>query len=367
MSFIINRKYKIFKDNILGKGAFGKVYKGIYVGPSNQLMTQGMDIAIKEMSQTNINNLPKMNGTPNEIMIIKKLVGKKHLNVVTFYDVVEFEDYTYIVMELCENGSLSSLLYDLKYKNNTTLNSSFVKFYFSQIISGMLFLHSLNIMHRDLKPENILLTNKKSTLKIVDFGLAKYLENDNLTTTMCGSPQYMAPELVRYQNYSSSSELWTLGIILYELVYNKNPFYNCRSHKELFDQFINQETIVIPEKNKNGNIVPESCINLLKKLLEKNTIRRLTWDQLFNEPFVLESHDCYKQIILERSQNINTSPSINNNNKQQQPIITPIKVAEPTFSKSQVNQVIDKFIIIDDYEFDKQKNNSNSGLFQMEE
>ena len=130
-----------------------------------------------------------------------------------------FEDpkHIYFILEYIQGGELFSLL-----RNKVTFPVSQTKFYIAHIITIFEYLHSKNIVYRDLKPENILI-NKNGYLKLTDFGFAKQLENEK-TYTLCGTPEYLAPEIILNKGHGKAVDWWTLGILLYEMLVGIDPF-----------------------------------------------------------------------------------------------------------------------------------------------
>ena len=122
-----------------------------------------------------------------------------------------------MILEYQENGDLS------KFLNKKPLKEMYAKKYLKQLADGLKYLLDNNILHRDLKPQNILLTDDY-ILKITDFGLARYYQQDNMITTICGSPLYMAPELLKNDKYNIKSDIWSLGVIIYQMVMKNHPF-----------------------------------------------------------------------------------------------------------------------------------------------
>ena len=113
------------------------------------------------------------------------------------------------------------------------------KIIFKELISGLKYLYELNICHRDLKPQNILL-DENYTIKISDFGLARLNNENNLMDTICGSPIYMAPEIMKYNKYDNKADIWSLGIIFYELLTGRTPF-KVKNHQELPTKLSNEK------------------------------------------------------------------------------------------------------------------------------
>lgn len=151
-------------------------------------------------------------------------------------------------------------------------------------MQALWYLKSKNIIHRDLKPHNILLTENNSVerIKIGDFGLAKVISPVDLADTMCGSPLYMAPEILKLEGYDEKSDLWSLGIIIYELIYGHTPF-SASNHihlQKLLDDF---ETLTFP----TGRSISTDCKDLLSRLLEKTPRKRISIGDLRNHPFFI--------------------------------------------------------------------------------
>ncbi|KAF2938520.1 hypothetical protein DAI22_03g123900 [Oryza sativa Japonica Group] len=142
-----------------------------------------------------------------------------------------------------------------------------------------------NVVHRDLKPQNILLVanNENSLLKIADFGFAKFLEPSSLAETLCGSPLYMAPEVMQAQKYDAKADLWSVGIILYQLVTGSPPFTG-DSQIQLLRNILNTREIRFPSDCD----LSHGCIDLCRKLLRINSVERLTVEEFVNHPFLAE-------------------------------------------------------------------------------
>ena len=162
-----------------------------------------------------------------------------------------------------------------------------VLYFMRQLCSGLKHLRSLNLMHRDLKPQNLLLStttkkddedgkeaNETVVLKIADFGFARDLSIHGLADTLCGSPLYMAPEILQYKQYDVKADLWSVGAILFELVSGVPP-YTGMNHIQLLKNIEQGEARLPADLNLSA-----SCVHLIKSLLKKNPIQRLSFEGL---------------------------------------------------------------------------------------
>ncbi len=139
-------------------------------------------------------------------------------------------------MEYCNYGDLNR--FTGKKNNNKHLSDPDIKSYFTQFKSGLKYLLMNNILHRDIKPQNILLHKEGDTIivKIADFGFAKHFESlteDSIMETLCGTPMYLAPEIIKNKKYTIPSDLWSVGVILYELIFHTTPFKKPKNILEL--------------------------------------------------------------------------------------------------------------------------------------
>lgn len=254
----------VYNDkNILGKGSFSLVYLG-------ESLKNNEKIAIKKIY---INPKKKdFYDIKNEINILQKL---NHPNIVLLKNKIILEKDLYIILEYCPLGDLNSFF------NKKMVKEEYVKHYAIQIISGLKYLALNNIMHRDIKPHNILLKNIYN-VKISDFGFAKYYDKFDLSKTLCGSPIYMAPEIMQFKSYNYKTDIWSLGILLYELLYGTPPFI-ARNHIELIHT-INSQKVVYSYKNP----ISKECISFLENLLQKN-------EKLRPDYPIIEQHDWIKK------------------------------------------------------------------------
>ena len=203
----------------------------------------------------------------NEASIMKKLF---HPNVISFKEVFKDVklDYFYIVMEYANDGDLSKKIKAQKQKNfgEKYFSEEKIMQYFYQICRGLQYIHSKNIIHRDIKSQNIFLM-KNGKLKIGDFGIAKALTNTkNNATTIIGTPYYLSPEVINGEPYNYKTDIWSLGVVLYEMCCLKLPFEG-NNIAALSIKIMKGKYDPIPNKySKNMSNLIKNMLNIDQKL-----------------------------------------------------------------------------------------------------
>ncbi|XP_061149343.1 serine/threonine-protein kinase ULK1 isoform X2 [Syngnathus typhle] len=200
------------------------------------------------------------------------------------FSLTETASSVYLVMEYCNGGDLADYLH-----SKGTLSEDTIRVFLQQIAGAMRVLQAKGIIHRDLKPQNILLSyspgrkshSNNTCIKIADFGFARYLQNNMMAATLCGSPMYMAPEVIMSQNYDAKADLWSIGTIVFQCLTGKAPFQASSP----------QDLRMFYEKNKNlsPNIPRETSSHLrhlLRGLLQRNHKDRMDFDEFFSHPFL---------------------------------------------------------------------------------
>ena len=196
----------------IGQGSFATVWK------ASSTLT-GLDVAIKVISLKSLSS--KLRACLKRE--VDALFRMRHENILELYDTIELEDEMYLITEYCANGDLGSLCH-AKNSDSFVLKMKIMR----ELYNGLSHLHACGYIHRDLKPKNILL-DKSGTVKIADFGFARPLHSQDLAETLCGSPIYMAPEILLHQKYGSKADMWSFGVVLYEMFCGRPPFQgaNC--------------------------------------------------------------------------------------------------------------------------------------------
>tara|TARA_B110000261_G_C13080229_1_gene355655 strand:+ start:1258 stop:2493 length:1236 start_codon:yes stop_codon:yes gene_type:complete len=280
------KDYVIYKKRI-GKGAFSTIYRGY-----NKITKK--QVAVKEITLDTLNKHKKMFKRETDIMM--KL---KHPNIITLYDTIidENTENVYLIMDYYSRGDFS------KFLRKRPLKEKYAIKYLKQLSKGLKYLLSNNIIHRDLKPQNILVSDI-GDIKITDFGFARYFDNDLLIQTICGSPLYMAPEIMKNQKYDYKSDLWSVGIIFYEMLVGSTPFKS-KNIYELIRK-IEHDKVKIPSKFK----LSINCKNLLFSLLEKDPLKRISWEDFFSHPLLKEVDFNERENNLMEISNLDNFPSI---------------------------------------------------------
>ncbi|XP_048500515.1 serine/threonine-protein kinase ATG1c isoform X2 [Beta vulgaris subsp. vulgaris] len=191
----------------------------------------------------------------------------------------------HIVLEYCSGGDLF-----MHIQRHGRVPVATAKLFMRQLAAGLKVLRENNIIHRDLKPQNLLLStnDNNSVLKIADFGFARSLQPRGLAETLCGSPLYMAPEIMQLQKYDAKADLWSVGAIVYQLVTGKTPFTGS-NQMQLLQNIIRATELRFPPDMKD---LSSEFVDLCQKLLRRNPVERLTFDEFFNHPFL-----CQKQLM----------------------------------------------------------------------
>ena len=245
----------------LGHGSFGVVYRA-------KKNNTGEIFAMKCLNKTALKRSRQLKYAISECKIMKIM---KNPFVLSMHYAFQTAQSLYMVLELCPNGDLLGLI--LKYSK---LPEDTARFYTAETILALEYLHSLDIVYRDLKPANILI-DSEGHAKLADFGLAKEDIKNTPAMTMAGSPAYLPPEIVDRKGASTASDVYGLGVMLYELLTGNLPYYN--QDIELLFNSIKKDKFSFP------NFVSADAKGIITALMQKNPEKRLTIPQIKKHAF----------------------------------------------------------------------------------
>jgi serum/glucocorticoid-regulated kinase 2 len=260
----------------LGAGTFGNVFK--VVRKDSQAI-----YAMKQLSKQMLMKNRQLKYAIGESKIMRYL---NHPFIVTLYNAFETPRNLYLVMEYCPNGDLDRLIC-----KKGRLEEQAARFYLAEILLAIEYLHSFNVVYRDLKPANVLL-DSQGHVQLADFGLAKENVNKlNPAKTFAGSPAYIAPELLTSKCTTRASDVYGLGVILYEMLTGEPPYF-CEDIQELFRR-IGKAKLTFPRYISN------EARDFITKLLHKNPEKRPSFSQIKAHPFFRSIN---WEVLLQRDQ-----------------------------------------------------------------
>lgn len=262
----------------LGKGHFAEVFLCIE-------KTTGQRYAVKIFTkQPGVEERSKTEGLQQEIAV---LMGVSHPNMLCLKDTFDEPNAVYLVLELAAEGELFNWIV-MKQK----LTEQETRKVFIQLFQGVKYLHERGIVHRDIKPENILLTDKDLHVKLADFGLAKIIGEESFTTTLCGTPSYVAPEILedsRHRRYTRAVDIWSLGVVLYICLCGFPPFSDELCSKE--------NPYTLTQQIKTGRFdypspywdsVGDPALDLIDRMLTVDVEKRYTIDDCLEHPWTTQ-------------------------------------------------------------------------------
>jgi len=253
----------------LGRGGFSVVREGIK-------KATGEKYAIKCIGKEHMEGEDEIKLLLREVQIMKKI---DHPNVLKLYEVFEDEENFYLVTELVSGKELFDKIVERgQYSEKDAANIV------RQIVSAVQYLHNIGIAHRDLKPENLLSAgdDEGEVIKIADFGFSKNFGEEKLKTS-CGSPGYVAPEVLTNEDYDSSVDMWSVGVIIYILLCGYPPFY-ADNAPALFKKIME---VKYDFDDPSWDDVSEDAKDLIRHLLVKDPKMRWTAKQCSDHPWVL--------------------------------------------------------------------------------
>ncbi|OMJ92792.1 hypothetical protein SteCoe_4429 [Stentor coeruleus] len=256
--------YTLIKQ--IGGGNYGKVYLA--------KNTSQAFFAIKKIETRGINK-KLLSLIENEVAILSVTNNKGILKLI---ESIQQDNNIYIITEYCSGGDLEKLLNKCR-----TIPVHIAKRWLKRIIQALSDLRKQNIIHRDIKIANLMLTDpdpEKADIKIGDFGFSKFL-GQSLTSTQLGTPLYMAPEIFNTNHYNYKIDIWSLGVVAYEIIFGKPPF-QCFKLEEL--RQLQRKQILFPE----SIIIEEEAKDVIRAMLTYDPDQRFDYDQLLQMPFFIE-------------------------------------------------------------------------------
>jgi len=276
----------------LGRGAFSIVYLATY-------RSTGQQYAVKVINKKDLGKDYEKN-LKMEVDILKKV---NHANIIALKELFDTPDKLYLVMELVTGGELFDKIVE-KGSYTEKEASELVR----KIVSAVDYLHNLGIVHRDLKPENLLLKRQDNDLEIAiaDFGLSKIVGQQMMMQTACGTPSYVAPEVLNASGYGKEVDMWSIGVITYILLCGFPPFYG-DTVPEIFEQIM-EANFDYPEEY--WGTVTKEAKDFINKLLVVDADKRLQATDALRHPWLATgiahgtgkplSNDKFKAMAAER-------------------------------------------------------------------
>ncbi|KAK2004811.1 Pkinase-domain-containing protein [Colletotrichum falcatum] len=257
----------------LGTGSFGRVH--LVQSKHNQRF-----YAVKVLKKAQVVKMKQVEHTNDE----RKMLGEvKHPFLITLWGTFQDSKNLYMVMDFVEGGELFSLL-----RKSGRFPNPVAKFYAAEVTLALEYMHSRNIIYRDLKPENLLL-DRHGHLKITDFGFAKRVPDK--TWTLCGTPDYLAPEVVSNKGYNKSVDWWSLGILIYEMLCGYTPFWDSGSPMKIYEN-------ILKGKVKYPAYINPDAQDLLEKLITADLTKRL--GNLYAGPNDVKNHPWFAEVTWDR-------------------------------------------------------------------
>ncbi|KAF4744062.1 Serine/threonine-protein kinase ulk2, partial [Perkinsus olseni] len=281
-------------DQRIGRGSYAQVWRGHMISHPDKL------VAVKVINRGTVQETSQLR---QEVSALRKL---RHENIVRFIDLRKSQGHFYLVLEYCEGGDLAQFMQ----ARGGKLEPSLTRRFFAQICAGLSSLHlqPSPLIHRDIKPQNVLLSfsylssaenspassissgpsaisDEMYILKLADFGFARSLQPTDMAATVCGSPMYMAPEILRHERYDYRADLWSIACILYEMLHGYPPYPGAQSTIELLKRIESGPAITY------GSVCSTSCLDLLKRVLVKDPERRMEAELFYKHPYVIHQNE----------------------------------------------------------------------------
>lgn len=251
-----------------------------------------MRYAVKVLSKRKMSE-EDMAAMETEITIMRQI---DHPNIIKLLDVFEDDRHWCLVMELMTGGELFDLILKRDQFSEIEARKATIS-----MIDAIQYCHEQGILHRDIKPENLLIANAElgiDSLKIADFGLARQLESESLASTTCGTPGYVAPEVLRQEKYGKECDYWSIGVVTFILLSGTPPFYE-EENFALFEQIKKCDYDFDAETWAN---VSSEAKDFVSKILVPDPKVRLNFTQMMEHPWMKKDLDKKSQLAINKTQ-----------------------------------------------------------------
>lgn len=313
------KNYRLVKE--IGKGTSGTVYEAV-----DDKTT--IKYAIKAIPSSRLTDKQTLENFKREIKLLNAM---NHDNIIKIHNVEKTANNVYLVLEHCNGGNLYEYSRFYRRENKKPMPEVYVQNILRQIIQGLEYMHNFKVIHRDIKLENVLLHLKdysqvdyrridivrdRVVFKIADLGYAKELEANNMTSTICGTPITMAPDIIKLctakqkEQYDYKVDLWSLGAITYELLVGHPPFY-ASDHKQIFAGIMNG-TYSLPKNMK----ISIEAVAFINGLLQFSAEDRLNWNNIKSHPFIVNDTQSFHLLNLNTVGGSDKTFEINTRDKQ---------------------------------------------------
>lgn len=284
LPFELRQKYYVSKR--LGQGACGEVKLIFDKVTCRPYAVKKIDKIVNPIKKRSLTDATKIK---SELNILQTL---KHPFIVSLHEILETDQAVFIVLEYMEGGDLANVIL-----TNSGLKESEVKYLFYQICLSVKYLHDNEVVHRDLKPDNILLKSvaHNSLIKLSDFGLSKIIDEQTFMKTICGTPLYVAPEVLdkAVYYYDKQVDIWSLGVILFYMLGQELPFRDTEK-KIPKEQILKADYNFTAEKFKD---VSEMAKDLISHMLVVNPMDRFTIDAVISHPWLANDAKMVESVL----------------------------------------------------------------------
>ncbi|CAG8168574.1 unnamed protein product [Penicillium olsonii] len=274
------QQYRILQQ--LGKGHFATVYLCVEKSSGDKYAVKYFERRPGDSQRSSQSD----DALQQEIALLK---GVNHPNLLCLRDTFDDHDGAYLVLELAPEGELFNMIVE-----RSKLGEDEARGVFRQLFDGLKYLHERGIVHRDIKPENILIADQKLHVKLGDFGLAKIIGEESFTTTLCGTPSYVAPEILQdkyRRQYTKAVDVWSLGVVLYICLCGFPPFSDeLRTPENPYSlaQQIKMGKFDYP--SPYWDCVGDPALDLIDRMLTVDVEKRITVDECLEHPWMTNKH-----------------------------------------------------------------------------